>query len=83
MTQVWKCIYTNCNMVINEEEELQFFEDVVRMHIAMHVPAGSDKPRPKDGADWTAMEKLPADTYLVGQMSTANLTTANLTTSKS
>ena len=51
MTQVWKCKYSNCKMVINEEEELQFYEDVVRKHILMHILADSDKSRPKDHAD--------------------------------
>ena len=71
MTQVWKCRYPKCKTEIKEEEEHQFYEDVVRLHISthisMHTPADSDKSHPKDRADWTTMEKWAADMYQVGK----------------
>ena len=59
--------------MIKEEEHLQFFDDVVRMHIAEHMPTKSGKrDRSKDRADWTSMEKWAADMYQVGKMLAAD-----------
>ena len=71
--QVWKCVYSNCSVVIKEEEQLQFYEDVVRMHIAEHIPMKPGKwDRSKDHTNWTLMKKWPADMYQVGKMSAAD-----------
>ena len=68
---MWKCVEPTCKVQIKEVDVGEWYKEMVRTHLATHVPAGSDKSRRKDLADWTAMEKWPADRYPLGQMSTA------------
>ena len=73
MTQVWECIYSNCGITIKEEDTKQFYEETVKMHISEHMPTKTGRrDRSKDRADWTTMEKWPADMHPVGKMSAAD-----------
>ena len=75
---VWHCVEEKCKVKVDPKNffSTALFEDIVRNHVKMHLPPGTDgggkKDRRKDFGDWGAMEKWPAETYPAGSLTTAD-----------